>query len=102
VADHAVRRLGQIFAAFDQARFLERRRHAGRFYPLIIRQRDLGAAGEVERAGPADDPGADRDRRNDDDGEAHENAHSPSHAFFSVAISERSIGMRRSATPVAA
>ncbi len=102
VADHAVRRLGQIFAAFDQARLLEPGRDAGRFCAAIIRERDLGAAGEGERTGSADDPGAERDRRNDDDGEAHENTHSPSHAFFPAAISERSIGMRRNATPVAA
>ena len=43
-----------------------------------------------------------RDRGNDDDGDGGENAHSPSHAFFPAAISERSIGKRRSATPVAA
>src|SRR4030095_2610959 len=81
---------------------LELGRHAGRLAGAIIRQRHFLAAGEVERAGPADDEDAERHRDDGDHNEAREEAHLAAHAFLPAASSFRSIGRRRSATPVAA
>ena len=58
VADHAIRRPREIFAALDEARLGERRRDAGGIGGLVIRQRHLRAAGKRHGAGPAQDPKA--------------------------------------------
>ena len=79
-------------------------RNAGRIGGLVVRQRDLRAAGESHRAGTADDPDADDASATDDDRDdaGEDTARLRAHAFFPAASSVRSIGSRRSATPVAA
>ena len=102
VADHAVRRLRQIFATLDNACLRQRGRHTGRIGAAIIRQRHIRAGAERHRAGAADNPDPYDQYYHHDGGDAEQNAtRGRAHAFF-PAISARSIGSRRNATPVAA
>src|SRR5262249_28062234 len=101
VAGHAIGGTRQIRAALDGACLGERGRDAGWTCTLVVSERDARSARKVERAGTADDPGAYGDRDDDDRSDAEQDSRSCTHAFF-PAISLRSIGRRRSATPVAA
>src|SRR5262245_7553858 len=99
MANPTVRRLRKIFAAFDEAVLSHGARNTGWVTILVVGQRDALAAGESQRARTADVPN--RPQRNDGTDNDSPDDKSHNHDFFS-AISRRSIGSRRNATPVAA
>jgi hypothetical protein len=104
VANNTVRRLREIFAAFEETGLSHIGRHARWIAILVIGQCYAFAAGEGHRTRTAHVPN--RAERNDgtDNDSADGNSHnhgSHNHDFFS-AINRRSIGSRLNATPVAA
>ena len=102
VADHAVRRLGQVFPALHEAGLGQFGRCAGRVRGMVGGERDLGAGRESHRPGTGDDPQAQGAARHGGDGHgAQQDAQNP-HVCFLRARARRSSGRRRRAMPVAA
>ena len=101
VANHAVGGACEIFAAFDLVRIGKCGGNAGRIGAMIIRQRNRRAAGECHRPGIKQPP-ADDGRNNQDNNDNEDNACAHDTYALLAAIAARSIGRRRSATPVAA
>src|SRR5262249_16336222 len=99
VANPTVRRLREIFAAFDEAGMSHTRRHTGWVTILVVGQRAAFATGEGHWARTALIPNRAQPNDGADNGSPDDKPHN--HDFFS-AINRRSIGSRRSATPVAA
>ena len=100
MAGHAIGGAGEIFAALDLIGIGEILRNAGRIGLVVIRQRHRVAAGERQRSlgeclHDEHGRGNQDDGSNDDGAGAHD-----THAL--TASARRSIGSRRSATPVAA
>jgi hypothetical protein len=100
VANQAIGGAGEIFAALEQIGIGEIRRNAGRVGLMVIRERNHVAAGERQRSlreNPKHEHGGGNqgDEDNDRDAGAHD-------TYALTASARRSIGSRRSATPVAA
>ena len=100
VADQAIGGAREIFAALDLIGIGEILRNAGRIGLVVIRERNRAAAGERQRSlGESLQGEHDRGYQDNEDNDHDAGAHD-THAL--TASARRSIGSRRSATPVAA
>ena len=100
MADHAIGGAGEIFAALDLIGIGEIWRDAGRIGLVVVRQRNRVAAGERQRS-LGESLHDEHGRGNQDDGSNDDGA--GAHDTYALTASaRRSIGSRRSATPVAA
>ena len=100
MADQAIGGAGEIFAALDLIGIGEILRNAGRIGRVVIGERNRVAAGERQRSFGKNlhDEHA---RGNQDDG-GNDHGAGVHDAYALTASARRSIGNRRSATPVAA